>query len=118
MQLLVQHVGGGDSSSGQSLQATGPTGESMDHLQINLEWLTKDAHSAGLVDDIKSYNTKTKKSRSKLAKLDQAYVMPLLPKIISSNISSRHGVLLITINFKSIVEVAVVVDRLTNYIIL
>jgi hypothetical protein len=117
MQLLVQHVGGGDSSSGQSLQATGPTGESMDHLQINLEWLTKDAHSAGLVDDIKSYNTKTKKSRSKLAKLDQAYVMPLLPKIIratiSSNISSRHGVLLITINFKSIVEVAVVVDRLT-----
>jgi hypothetical protein len=41
MQLLVQHAGGGDSSSGQSLQATGPTGDLMDRLQTNLEWLTK-----------------------------------------------------------------------------
>jgi hypothetical protein len=80
MQLLVQHVGGGDSSSRQSLQAAGPAGELMDRLQSELERrLSKsqnNAHSVGLVDDVKGFNTKTKDVDEEIdledAKLDQA----------------------------------------------
>jgi hypothetical protein len=59
--LLVQHVGGGDSSSRRSLEAADPAGELMDCLQAELEWrLSKsqnNGHSFGLVDDVKlQYN--------------------------------------------------------------
>ena len=61
--LLVQHVGGGDSSSRQSLQAADPARELMDRLQAELEpRLSKNrnnANAVGLVDEVKlQYKTK------------------------------------------------------------
>ncbi len=54
--LLVQHVGGGDSSSRQSLQAADPARELMDRLQAELERRLgksrNNAHSVAEIGDL------------------------------------------------------------------